>query len=56
MSEICTCFIHKGYINCKGCEAQARKAAEKVCSCEVIKSINVGFEPSDECFGCDEDA
>lgn len=28
---------------------------EKVCTCERIDSINIGFVPSDECFGCDEE-
>ena len=26
--------------------------SDKTCSCEVINSINVGYEPSSECFGC----
>ena len=28
---------------------------EKPCECEVINSINVGFVPSTECFGCHEE-
>jgi hypothetical protein len=28
---------------------------EKPCECEVIYSINVGFVPSPECFGCHEE-
>jgi hypothetical protein len=25
------------------------------CTCEVVYSINVGYVPSLECFGCEED-
>lgn len=27
---------------------------KKICVCEKIVSINVGYVPSDECFGCQE--
>ena len=29
--------------------------SEKECQCEVIYSASVGYEPSPECFGCQED-
>ncbi len=29
--------------------------SEKSCECEVIYSINVGYVPSPECFGCQEE-
>jgi hypothetical protein len=55
--SICTCAQTNW--KCEACDKQAAKAQEqqatKVCTCEVINSINVGFVPSDECFGCDEE-
>lgn len=29
---------------------------KKSCECEAIYSINVGYVPSPECFGCDEES
>ena len=28
---------------------------EKPCECEEIRSINVGFVPAEECFGCQDE-
>jgi|LauGreDrversion4_2_1035121.scaffolds.fasta_scaffold46933_2 hypothetical protein len=32
-----------------------QRKVEKVCVCERIDSISVGYVPSWECFGCDEE-
>lgn len=35
-------------------DAIALIQAKQQCKCEVIDSINVGYVPSPECFGCEE--
>ena len=57
-NAMCTCYLPGGPKTCAGCEEQTRKEAEigsKACTCEIIHSINVGYVPSDECFGCYEE-
>lgn len=55
--SICTCNLAPQ--PCLACLEQAAKhqeqTATKECTCEVINSINVGFEKPEYCLGQEED-
>jgi hypothetical protein len=54
MSRCGFCGDESRNFKCSKCVNLENDVRKELCSCEVIKSASVGYEKSNECFGCDE--